>query len=289
MGYLAGDSAFFCEEFSFGYGSGFDAELDAAVSGDALARGTMTGYCNISAQPTEFSVTDPNLRENVVAAASSTINRYRQIACALSLALFDSPLVPLPTTAGVINAASKRVYLTETTTSFHHAIRALLHPELFVTSEYFGPEYQSGATVGGVRHEDLQQTSFPAESFDLIVTSDVLEHVPDALAAEREIVRILRPGGSYCFTVPMNPSATEDAIRAAQRPDGSIDYLAEPVYHGDPLRAEGVLVFRIFSLPGMAERFEALGAVFKTYRLWSKHFGLIGPGCWVHVVHKPQA
>jgi SAM-dependent methyltransferase len=286
VSWLAGLSAFFCEEFEPARGSAFDSELDAVVSAAALTSGKLTGYCNVSAQATEFSVSDPNLRENVFALGGGTGNRHRQLACALSQALFGTPLVSLPATAEVINARASRVFLTETTTPFHHALRALVRPELLVTSEYFGPEFESGADVDGVRHEDLQQTSFADDSFDLVITSDVLEHVADAPAAEREIVRILRPGGSYCYTVPMNPVAAEDAIRAVMRPDGSIEYLAEPMYHGDPLRSEGVLVFRIFSVTGMMERFAALGAVCRTYRLWSKHYGLIGPGCWIHIVRK---
>jgi hypothetical protein len=81
--------------------------------------------------------------------------------------------------------------------------------------------------------------------------------------------------------------AEVDLLMAAMRPDGSIEYFADPVYHGDPLRAEGALVFRIFSIREMTARFAALGTRCTTYRIWSKHFGILGAGCWVHVVRKP--
>ena len=42
-------------------------------------------------------------------------------------------------------------------------------------------------------------------SFDLVVHSDTLEHVPDPLRALQECRRVLRPGGALCFTVPTLP------------------------------------------------------------------------------------
>lgn len=53
--------------------------------------------------------------------------------------------------------------------------------------------------------------SVPDQSFDAVICCDVLEHVPNDLAAMREIHRILRPGGSAILTVPqMDPPARTD-------------------------------------------------------------------------------
>jgi SAM-dependent methyltransferase len=50
---------------------------------------------------------------------------------------------------------------------------------------------------------DMMALSFKDASFDLVVHSDTLEHVPDSCQALRECRRILRPGGACCFTVPI--------------------------------------------------------------------------------------
>lgn len=284
--YLAANAAFLCEEFWPSSPTHFDPELDEAIATRALALGTMRGHCNVSAADVTFSVTDPNLRENVIADVGGAGTRHRLMACGLSIAIAGHPLADLTVTAGLINARGARLLLAETMTPFHHALKAAVRPDLLVTSEYFGDAYQSGDVVDGIRHEDLQQTSFASDSLDVVLTSDVMEHVPDALRAEHEIIRILRPGGFYCFTVPLDAMGERDLVYARLRDDGGIEYLAEPTYHGDPLRTEGALVYRIFSVREMTARFAALGATCVTYRLWSKGYGLIGPGCWVHVVRK---
>jgi SAM-dependent methyltransferase len=43
---------------------------------------------------------------------------------------------------------------------------------------------------------------FPDESFDRVVTSEVLEHIWDCERAIAEMVRVLRPGGRIAVTVP---------------------------------------------------------------------------------------
>lgn len=46
----------------------------------------------------------------------------------------------------------------------------------------------------------------PDESYDLIVCNHVLEHVDDFRKALKEMYRILRPGGSFVCSFPMDPT-----------------------------------------------------------------------------------
>lgn len=55
---------------------------------------------------------------------------------------------------------------------------------------------------GGVLRGDVFRLSFPDARFDRIVCSEVMEHVHDYPAAVRELVRVLRPGGTIGVTIP---------------------------------------------------------------------------------------
>ncbi len=49
---------------------------------------------------------------------------------------------------------------------------------------------------------DGTRLPYPDETFDKIIASEVLEHVPDDQAAYDEFMRILKPGGTIAVTVP---------------------------------------------------------------------------------------
>jgi len=54
----------------------------------------------------------------------------------------------------------------------------------------------------GVLRGDATRLPFADDAFDAVVTSEVLEHIPDDVAAIAELVRVLRPGGVFAATVP---------------------------------------------------------------------------------------
>ncbi len=57
-----------------------------------------------------------------------------------------------------------------------------------------------------LRASSVEQLAYPDESFDVVVSCDVLEHVPDDQAAVDEMVRVLTPGGILVTTVPAHRS-----------------------------------------------------------------------------------
>lgn len=54
----------------------------------------------------------------------------------------------------------------------------------------------------GVLRGDATRLPFPSSTFDRVITSEVLEHIQDDVSAIAELVRVLRPGGTFACTVP---------------------------------------------------------------------------------------
>ncbi|MBS4009673.1 MAG: methyltransferase domain-containing protein, partial [Roseovarius sp.] len=97
---------------------------------------------------------------------------------------------------------------------------------------YFRPDEPLGEVASdGVRNEDLTRLTFEDNSFDLIITSDVMEHLPDIEKAFAETLRVLRPGGIHVFSIPNDyplPDRTETRARLEQ---GTLVHLKPERYH----------------------------------------------------------
>ena len=53
-----------------------------------------------------------------------------------------------------------------------------------------------------VSEADINRLPFADASFDCVICSEVLEHIPDHEAAVRELIRILKPEGTFVVSVP---------------------------------------------------------------------------------------
>jgi SAM-dependent methyltransferase len=144
---------------------------------------------------------------------------------------------------------SPRGWLFERLTPLYGAV--LRHGLPLEGSEYFGPSHRPGETVEvgdqRIRHESLLELSASDGSLDLLFHGDVLEHVPDHRRALAECARVLRPGGLMLFTAPFF-DLDEHLVRCTVV-NGELVHHLPPGYHGNPLSAEGSLVFTHFGWP----------------------------------------
>ena len=129
-----------------------------------------------------------------------------------------------------------------------------LHPWL---AAHPGLAYSEYNAQPPVRSEDLLHLSYSDASFDLVLTSETLEHVPDLDRALSELRRILRPGGVHLFTVPVVWDRPHSRTCAVVDDAGAVRQLRPPSHHGLPGTTAGdMLVFTEFGadFPGRLEQ-----------------------------------
>lgn len=61
-------------------------------------------------------------------------------------------------------------------------------------------------SLGPVLCGDLRALPFASDALDLVLATDIVEHVDDDARAVREVARVLRPGGAALLTVPAFPA-----------------------------------------------------------------------------------
>lgn len=247
------------------------------VEVEALAGQRLFGTCTICGAVGKFESFNENLRESGACRQCRSSNRQRQMAWMLRRELGLTTSGPLRIPDGM------HVYNTEANGPFHDMLRT--HPD-YQCSEYWGDRAEFGDVVDGTHNEDLQALSFTSESFDVVLSSDVLEHMPQPYRAHSEIYRVLKAGGRHIFTVPYGEAMIRDNVRASLI-DGKVVHHHEPLYHGDPVRpGEGILVWTIFGLE-MLVRLNEIGFETELWCLQEPGAGIIGPGADVFIARKP--
>lgn len=195
------------------------------------------GYCAACRRVKIFKVNGgvyfghlPNLREGLVCECGLS-NRNRLVYSAVSLE--------------TENSFDVQMAILERTSLLYQRLQEI-YPAI-IGSEYLGKDIPSGSlgSVNGmpVRHESITELSFPSSSLDVIVHNDVLEHVFDYRKALAELRRVLKKGGKLLFTCPFFFMLEREFQKARILADGSIEYLTEPEYHGDPINPQGALTF----------------------------------------------
>ncbi len=131
---------------------------------------------------------------------------------------------------------AKKIYLTEHNTSYHKKLANSNQYDL-VTSVY---------KPGDGLHQDLTNLTYPDNLFDLCLSFEDLEHIPDYQTVIKELYRVTKPGGNVLLSAPFIFENDKTLTRATIDEKGEITHLLTPEYHGDPVLPLGILCYYHF-------------------------------------------
>ena len=81
-------------------------------------------------------------------------------------------------------------------------------------NSYFWEDVKPGEFREEIQCQDLMNLTYEDNSFDLVLSSDIFEHVRKPFVGFQEVNRVLKPGGSHIFSIPSDhPMPSETVYR----------------------------------------------------------------------------
>jgi len=195
------------------------------------------GYCNVCEKATKFRLHTKkkwimNLRELLICENCVLNSRKR---CMLTL------LKKLAKNSD----SSLAVFMYEQISHVFKIAEKITNISL-TGSEFLGYDKKPGEIIENIRNEDAMNLSFQENSFNVIISNDVFEHVPDINKALCEAYRVLKNSGTLLISIPFY-RGNEKTQRSAVLEKGKIKHLKPPTYHVNPMaEKESSLVFYEF-------------------------------------------
>lgn len=194
--------------------------------GPALYYNKINGYCSICEEATSFVSIHNYLRDNLTCSKCQSLPRERAIMEVINEYLPNWKTLKIHESSPINRGVSPKFQKEAT---------------MYSSSQYY-PNRKSGEVIDGFRNENLEQLTFDDNSFDLILTQDVFEHLYNPEKAFKAISRVLKKGGYHIFTLPLINHFNKTQKNAVIKENGEIEFLIKEEYHGNPVDQKGSAV-----------------------------------------------
>lgn len=191
-----------------------------------------TGTCNVCTRPTIFVCDAAEDRWIRRCCWCRSTPKYRAIA----------HVIELETGRKIAKAVREcKIYELSTTSPIFRKLRGRRNYE---ASGYFSDLPFGEKITPHYWNQDIQRLTFPSESFDVVISSETMEHVRRPWQGFAEIHRVLKNSGIYVFTIPFR---CDRLTRSRIDTTGAEDiFLLKKTYHHDPYCPQDSLVYTDF-------------------------------------------
>ena len=108
-------------------------------------------------------------------------------------------------------------------------------------SSYFWEEVTPGESRNGIQCQDLMNLTYADNTFDLVLSSDIFEHVRKPFVGFKEINRVLKPGGFHIFSIPTAYPLPPETVYRVDTTGTEDVYVLPKHYHGAPMGGKSLV------------------------------------------------
>ncbi|MEG5066201.1 glycosyltransferase [Microcoleus sp. B3-A4] len=135
----------------------------------------------------------------------------------------------------------------------------------YYTTSFYWQNLPLGGYKDNIQCQSLEQLTYDSNQFDLIITSDIFEHIRHPWVAFQEILRVLKVGGYHIFSIPVQEPLPKKTVYRVDVSGKEDVYILEPRYHTDG-RGNPCLVYTDFGLD-IVDNLQSIGYEVELFKL----------------------
>lgn len=195
------------------------------------------GHCCICGYDGEFTKNNPSFREGYQCPNCRASLRYRGQAASIIKIFGDDDKIDLNELARQDFFKKLNIYEPGVTGPF----RNLFSDVENYRNSFYWDDVELGSVKDGLECQSLEALTYDDNQFDLVISSDIMEHVRRPWDAFADIFRVLKPGGYHVFSIPVHlPMPSKTKYRVDTTGDEDI-HLDEPHYHGNGMGGKSLV------------------------------------------------
>ncbi|WP_442577942.1 class I SAM-dependent methyltransferase [Mesorhizobium sp. ASY16-5R] len=200
------------------------------------------GNCNICGTHNRFKRENPRTRETFLCTMCRGSLRYRAQADAILREYAGDDVSTIGTLIQSEPFKPLALYEPGIVGPFRRFFRSM--PQY--KQSFYWDDVAEGAMRDGMVCQNLEKLTYDDQSFDLIVSSDVFEHIRRPFQAFAEVRRVLKQGGRHIFSIPANDGLRYDTVSRVDTSSDDDVLLLPAVYHGNGTAGGRSLVYTDF-------------------------------------------
>ena len=108
-------------------------------------------------------------------------------------------------------------------------------------TSYFWDDVEPGEYREGVQCQDLMHLTYEDDSFDLVLSSDIFEHVRKPFVGFQEVNRVLKPGGFHIFSIPFDYPMPVETVYRVDTSGPEDEFVLPRHYHSAPMGGKSLV------------------------------------------------